>query len=58
MLADDRLHVTVELEPAGDPICGTLADGAGPPIAFSGWLELMSGFETIRDRADVNRQRG
>jgi len=51
MTAAAPVHVAVELEATGDPISGTLRHAAGPPVAFTGWLELMSGFETIREQA-------
>jgi hypothetical protein len=51
MSAEARVSVAVELDVSSEPIHGTLDDGAGAPIAFSGWLELMSGFETVCERA-------
>ncbi|MEA2193068.1 MAG: hypothetical protein QOI73_3189 [Solirubrobacteraceae bacterium] len=51
MSAQTRVSVAVELDVSSEPIHGTLDDGAGAPIAFSGWLELMSGFETVCERA-------
>jgi hypothetical protein len=51
MSAEARVSVAVELDVSSEPIHGTLDDGAGKPIAFSGWLELMSGFETVCERA-------
>jgi hypothetical protein len=51
MSAGDSVRVDVELAVASVPIAGTLRDGRGAAIEFSGWLELMSGFETICERA-------
>ena len=52
MDADDgRVHLDVALDVAGDAICGTVCDGVLPPVAFSGWLELMSVFEIARANA-------
>lgn len=51
MSAETRVSVAVELDVSSEPINGTLDDGAGAPIEFSGWLELMSGFETVCERA-------
>jgi len=48
---DTRIHLDVALEPGGDTIRGTVGDGAGPAVEFSGWLELMSAFDTARARA-------
>ncbi len=56
MSAEERVSVTVELDADADPICGTLLDAAGPPIEFSGWLELMSGFEIVSRRAREARR--
>lgn len=49
---DARLHLHVALERGGDTIRGTVADGAGPPMDFRGWLELMSAFDVACARAD------
>jgi hypothetical protein len=46
-----HLHLAVAIEQDGDPIRGTLDDGAGTTIEFTGWLELMSAFDTARARA-------
>jgi hypothetical protein len=57
MSAETRVSVAVELDVSSEPIHGTLDDGAGAPIAFSGWLELMSGFETVCERATAAQPR-
>jgi hypothetical protein len=36
----DLLHVELKLEPASDPIAGTLAAGDDQPVAFVGWMQL------------------
>lgn len=41
-----QLHVAVARD--SDPIRGTLDNGAGTQIDFTGWLELMSAFDTAR----------
>ena len=43
--------MTVELDSALDPLHGSLDDGRGAPIEFTGWLELMSALDTARERA-------
>lgn len=48
MAADERVHLDVALEVDGETIRGTVFDGVSPPVAFSGWLELMSAFELAR----------
>jgi len=51
MAEDTRVHVDVALERSGGTICGSLDDGAGPVVEFSGWLELMSALDTVREQA-------
>jgi hypothetical protein len=51
MSDDARVHLHVALERGGDTIRGTVADGAGPPLDFRGWLELMSAFDLACARA-------
>lgn len=46
-----RVHLDVAVDPDSEPIRGTLDDGRGATIEFSGWLELMSAFDTARARA-------
>lgn len=53
---DSRLHLEVTVELGGDPIRGTVLDGAGPGVEFIGWLELMSAFETVTGRAPSRRR--
>jgi hypothetical protein len=45
------LHLDVALECRGDTISGTVDDRAGAVVEFSGWLELMSAFDTVCARA-------
>ena len=40
-----HLHVELDLEPAGDPIRGSLRDPAGNRRQFWGWLELIQALE-------------
>ena len=54
MDADGRVHLDVALEIEGEAIRGTVSDGVLPAFAFSGWLELMSVFETARSKAKSN----
>ncbi len=44
-----RLEVALE-RGGGDTIRGTVGDGHGPRTPFTGWLELMSRFDTARAR--------
>jgi hypothetical protein len=48
---DARVHLDVALERGGDQIRGTVDDGDGRLREFSGWLELMSAFDSARARA-------
>jgi hypothetical protein len=57
MTSSGYVRVVVDLDVGSDTIRGSLDDGAGPPIEFTGWLELMSGFETVRERAGAGPAR-
>jgi len=46
-----RIHLRVDIERDQEPITGTLTDTAGAAFEFAGWMELMSAFDTARDRA-------
>jgi len=52
---DPLLHLEVAIERVSEPIHGILDDGVGSAIEFTGWLELMSAFDTARDRAPATR---
>jgi len=46
------VHLEVALEvDCGDTIRGTVGDRGGPALAFTGWLELMSAFDSARTGA-------
>jgi len=45
------LHLDVQLELGAETIHGTLSDSDHPLINFTGWLELMSAFDTATARA-------
>jgi hypothetical protein len=47
----EHLHLEVAVQRDSEPIRGTLDDGLVPTIEFTGWLELMSAFDTARARA-------
>ncbi len=51
MTDEQLLHLEVALERGSEPIHGVLSDGVGTTIEFTGWLELMSAFDTARARA-------
>ncbi|MDQ3678371.1 MAG: hypothetical protein M3401_16495 [Actinomycetota bacterium] len=50
-MADDHVRLEVAVEQDSEPIRGTLHDGFGTTIQFTGWLELMSAFDTARATA-------
>lgn len=50
-MADQTVHLDVALALGGDTIRGTVDDGVGPIVEFTGWLDLMSAFDTTRARA-------
>lgn len=52
------LRLDVALACGGDTISGTVDDHAGEVVAFSGWLELMSAFDTVCARAGSAPRRG
>jgi predicted nucleotidyltransferase len=43
-----RVHLDVAVDLHSDPIHGVLDDRRGTTIDFTGWLELMSAFDTAR----------
>lgn len=45
------VHLDVALECSGDTIRGVIDDHTGGAVKFSGWLELMSAFDTVCARA-------
>ena len=57
MTDEQLLHFEVAVEPASEPIHGVLNDRVGTTIEFTGWLELMSAFDTARARAPTTRSR-
>ena len=50
-MRDVTLHLDVELVLGDGTIRGTVDDGRGPALRFTGWLELMSAFDTLQARA-------
>lgn len=51
MAEGSPIRLAVTLECHRDTIGGTVDDHAGDLVEFSGWLELMSAFDTICARA-------
>ena len=47
------VRLDVALECSGASISGTVDDHAGDIVGFSGWLELMSAFDTVCTRASA-----
>ena len=55
MTDEEVLRLEVAVERRSEPIHGVLNDGVGRTIEFTGWLELMSAFDTARARAPATR---
>jgi len=51
------VHLAVALECHGETIRGVVDDHAGAAVEFSGWLELMSAFDTVCARASRGEPR-
>jgi hypothetical protein len=47
----DHILFQIAMDRDIDPIHGTLEDGVGTAIEFTGWLELMAALDTVRERA-------
>jgi len=56
MAENAQLRLDVTLDLGSDQINGTINDGAGPQLEFTGWLELMSAFDTVISRASSSKQ--
>lgn len=50
--ADEPIRLDVALACRGDTITGIIEDHRGDAVPFTGWLELMSAFDTVCARAD------
>lgn len=51
-MADETcIHLEVALECSDNTIRGVVDDRGGAVVEFSGWLELMSAFDTVCARA-------
>jgi hypothetical protein len=48
---DTRRHLSIEVDPAAEPITGTVRGQDGRAHAFEGWLELVSHLQTSRAKA-------
>ncbi|MDX6691471.1 MAG: hypothetical protein QOG15_2928 [Solirubrobacteraceae bacterium] len=48
------IHLEVALECGENTIRGVVDDRGGAVVEFSGWLELMSAFDTVCARATAN----
>jgi hypothetical protein len=47
---DQRPSIWLEVDVAADGIAGRLHEDDRPPLAFSGWLELVAAVEAARRR--------
>ena len=44
------LSLTLELDPAAEPIAGSLRDGGSLPRPFVGWLGLLAALDAVLTR--------
>ena len=51
MAEDPSIELEVTLACNDDTISGTIDDHSGQALAFNGWLELMSAFDTVCTRS-------
>jgi hypothetical protein len=47
-MSDIECTLVLTIEPASDPIAGTVRDPAGPAIPFVGYVELITHLERYR----------
>jgi hypothetical protein len=50
------VSIAVALDIDAEPIHGSVDDGSGAPIEFTGWLELMSVITKLQTRAADDRE--
>jgi hypothetical protein len=46
-------HLKLTVDVGSDPITGLVAIGAGAPVSFCGWIELVGAIEAVRHAGDV-----
>ena len=51
MTSIQRLQLTLVLDPASDPITGTVGDAHGKSVDFSGWLGFAAALEQLLSAA-------
>jgi hypothetical protein len=47
MSAAETVQLTLAIDPASEPITGTVCDGSGKRVEFSGWLGFASALEQL-----------
>jgi hypothetical protein len=55
MAAGQMLRLTIELDPAGEPITGRIECAGRPTQPFRGWLELSHRLEHLRVDASATK---
>jgi hypothetical protein len=50
-----RVHLTLEIDPASDPVTGALRDLAGQNVEFAGWLGFAAALEELISSAGRQR---
>jgi hypothetical protein len=58
MTASEACRITVDLEPEGPPIQGSLRSGSEPSHRFTGWIGLLAALETAIDLALFRAKEG
>jgi hypothetical protein len=49
--------VTIDFDPRQEQPTGSIVAGSGPPVAFAGWLELISRLEELTSANAVEHAR-
>lgn len=42
-----RVHLTLDIDPASEPITGSIRDFAGQSVEFAGWLGFAAALEEL-----------
>jgi hypothetical protein len=53
-----RIRIVLDLDPAADPIAGSIAVGDRPAAPFSGWLQLAEVLTTATDSSPPQPEDG
>ena len=56
--ADETVRLTIDLEPAGDPIAGRIRTSGGEEHAFTGYMGLIAALDALRPEVEVRSEDG